>query len=57
MPSLIVGNAPFLTVTCAVIGLIETVALTTSQSHAPVPRSIGPAFSGTAIESPKGAPS
>ncbi len=46
-----------MTVSCAVCGFTFTVARTTSQSHGPVPRSNGPAFSETSIERPNGAPS
>ena len=57
IPYLLVGSAPFETVNCAVCGSTATVARTTSQSHGPLPRSIGPACSEIATERPKGTPS
>src|ERR1700730_17118758 len=56
MPCKIVGNGSVSTVICAVRGSTCTLARTTTQSHGPLPISNGPAFAGTAIDRPNGAP-
>src|ERR1051325_1417407 len=56
MPCRIVGNGSVSTVICALCGSTLTLALTTTQSHGPEPMSYGPAFAGTAIDKPNGAP-